>query len=403
MVSAAIHNVVVTRERGPIRRRIRTVLFALALPSLVFGQTGSAPARNTFRYPTTPAAPLPAPEVHPDRTVTFHLRAPDASKVELNLTPVGLKPMIKGADGGWSVTIGPLEPEVHVYSFVVDGVRAVDMSNSAIAVGKGTHDSLIEVPGSPARFDERQDVPRGVLHIREYTSTVLKLRRRVVVYVPPQYDSESNRRFPVLYLRHGAAGLEDTWSEVGRAGVIADNLVAQRKALPMIIVMPNGYANNLGDGASAEAVEATGKELMNEIIPMIEKNYRVLNGRESRAIAGLSMGGGQAFLTGLRNLDKFAWVAEFSSGNISDVDFQLGKAAPGFLDDPASTNKRLRLLFLSCGTEDPRYQGQLDLVDTLKKHNIRHQWYSTPGAHEWKVWRHSLAELLPRLFQRAGS
>ena len=115
------------------------------------------------------------------------------------------------------------------------------------------------------------------------------------------------------------------------------------------------------------------------------------------------MGGGQAFLTGLRNLDKFAWVAEFSSGNISDVDFQLEKAVPGFLDDPASTNKRLRLLFLSCGTEDSRYQGQLDLVDTLKKHNIRHMWYSTPGAHEWKVWRHSLAELLPRLFQPAGA
>ena len=189
---------------------------------------------------------------------------------------------------------------------------------------------------------------------------------------------------------------------MGRAGVIADNLVAQRKALPMIIVMPNGYANSLGDGASAEAVEATGKELMNEIIPMIEKNYRVLNGRESRAIAGLSMGGGQAFLTGLRNLDKFAWVAEFSSGNISDVDFKLEKAVPGFFDDPASMNKRLRLLFLSCGTEDPRYQGQLDLADALTKHNIRHQWYSTPGAHEWKVWRHSLAELLPRLFQPAG-
>ena len=402
MVPASIRNVVVHSVRGLIRRGILAILVALALPSLVFGQTGSAPPPNTYRYTITPAARLTAPEVHPDRRVTFYLRAPDASKVELNLTPVGLRPMVKNTDGMWSVTIGPLEPEIHVYSFVVDGVRVVDMSNSAITVGRAIHDSLIEVPGAPARFDERQDVPHGVLHIREYTSNVLKLRRRVVVYVPPQYDSESNRRFPVLYLRHGSAGLEGTWSEVGRAGVILDNLVARRKALPMIIVMPNGYASDLGDGASAEAVEATGKELMNEIIPMIEKNYRVLNGRDFRAIAGLSMGGGQAFLTGLRNLDKFAWVAEFSSGNISDVDFQLEKAVPGFLDDPASTNKRLRLLFLSCGTEDPRYQGQLDLVDTLKKHNIRHMWYSTPGAHEWKVWRHSLAELLPRLFQPAG-
>ena len=166
MVPASIRNVVVHSVRGLIRRGILAILVALALPSLVFGQTGSAPPPNTYRYTITPAARLTAPEVHPDRRVTFYLRAPDASKVELNLTPVGLRPMVKNTDGMWSVTIGPLEPEIHVYSFVVDGVRVVDMSNSAITVGRAIHDSLIEVPGAPARFDERQDVPHGVLHIR---------------------------------------------------------------------------------------------------------------------------------------------------------------------------------------------------------------------------------------------
>jgi enterochelin esterase-like enzyme len=181
--------------------------------------------------------------------------------------------------------------------------------------------------------------------------------------------------------------------------VILDNLLAQRKAVPMIIVMPNGYPSNVGDGGSDRGVETTGKELMNEVIPLIERNYRAMNGRESRAIAGVSMGGSQAFLTGLRNLDEFAWVAEFSSGVIADVDFRLEKAVPGFLEDPAAANKRLRLLFLSCGTEDPRYAGHLDLLDTLKQHGIRHEWHSSSGAHEWKVWRHSLAELVQKLFQ----
>jgi enterochelin esterase-like enzyme len=162
--------------------------------------------------------------------------------------------------------------------------------------------------------------------------------------------------------------------------------------------MPNGYPAR-GPGSNPEGIEETGKELLTDIIPFIEQRYRVIADANHRALAGLSMGAGQAFITGLRHLDKFAWVGAFSSGVVSDADFRIETAVPGFIENPAAVNSRLRLLFISCGTEDPRYPGSLDLVDILKQANIQHQWYSTAGAHEWKVWRHSLAAMLPKLFQ----
>jgi enterochelin esterase family protein len=166
----------------------------------------------------------------------------------------------------------------------------------------------------------------------------------------------------------------------------------------MIIVMPNGYPAR-GAGSTPEGIEETGKELLTDLLPLIERSYRVVADADHRAIAGLSMGAGQAFMTGLRHIDSFAWVGAFSSGVISDAGFRLEAAVPGLLENSASVNKRMRLLFLSCGTEDPRYSGYIDLMDKLKQHNIHHEWYPTPGVHEWKVWRHSLAAMLPRLFQ----
>lgn len=182
--------------------------------------------------------------------------------------------------------------------------------------------------------------------------------------------------------------------------MILDNLLARRKAVPMLIVMPNGNP----DGSSFTGSQPQGsalieKELFADVIPLIEKDYRVLPGRENRAISGLSMGGGQAFTTGLRNLDKFAWVGEFSSGLVSDMDFNLANHVPGFLADSGAANQKLKLFFLSCGAEDPRYPGHLDLIATLKEHGIRHQWLSTPGEHEGKVWRRSLFEFAQLLFQ----
>lgn len=386
-----------------MRSRRRTYLLVVALllllPVVASSQTGRP--SNTYRATIADTAPRHAPRIHADRTVTLSVNAPEATKVELRLAGrTGLIPMSRDTDGVWRVTLGPLEPEVYTYTFVVNGVTVIDPSNPEVNIGRSSSSSLLDIPGSPARFDERQSVPRGALHIREYNSDVVKLRRRVVVYVPPQYDTEPVRRFPVLYLRHGNGGLEDGWSNLGRAGVILDNLLAQGKAVPMLIVMPNGYPSAGGAGSGEEGVDITGSELMLEIIPLVEKHYRVLASRESRAIAGLSMGATQAFLTGLRHLDTFAWVAAFSAGTIGDADFELETAVPGFFGNPEA-RRSLRLLYLSCGTEDPRYAGHLDVVEALRARNVPHEWFGTPGGHEWKVWRHSLADLLPRLFRPA--
>ena len=347
------------------------------------------------------AAPrLLSPEVRSDRTVVFRLRAPDAAKVTLAFA--GSKPMSKDDAGVWTATVGPLEPEIYQYNFVVDGVRILDPANPNLKNGRALDASIVEVPGNPPRFDELQSVPHGELHIRTYYSTPLKKTRKLYVYTPPQYDSEPGRRFPVLYLRHGSGDTEENWSDTGRAGVILDNLLAQHKAAPMLIVMPNGDTDgSWAGGSSPEGIEMLSQELLSDIIPMIDKVYRVAPGRENRAITGLSMGGGQAFTIGLKHMDLFAWVGEFSSGLVSDTEFRLDKHLPGFVDHPDDVNRKLKLLFLSCGTEDPRFPGQLDLADNLKQHHIRYVWYPTPGVHEWKVWRHALAEFAQKLFQEA--
>jgi enterochelin esterase-like enzyme len=377
------------------------LLIAL-LPLLLTAQT--APRPNTYHPTNRGAAPqrLISPEVKPDRTITFRVNAPKASAVSLIFGAAGPKPqpMAKDATGIWSITVGPVAPEIYTYAFDVDGTRMLDMANPVLKNGRAPDASVVEVLGTPPRFDQIQNVPHGTVQIRTYTSTPLQRVRKLYVYTPPEYDSEPRRKFPVLYLRHGSGDNEANWSEDGRAGVILDNLLAQKKAAPMLIVMSNGDTDGTwAGGSSAEAMDILGKELLGDIIPLVEKNYRVLATRESRAITGLSMGGGQAFTIGLRNMDKFAWVGEFSSGLVSDSEFDLNKHLPGFLDDAASVNKKMKLIFLSCGEEDPRINGQLNLVDLLKQRGIKVQWYATPGVHEWKVWRYSLAEFFKLVFQ----
>jgi enterochelin esterase family protein len=379
-----------------VRMFIRGISLGALASSLLVAQDVAPDRRaNAYHAPASPPVALVSPELHADRTVTFRIRAATASDVRLSLD--GDHPMVKDADGIWGVTLGPLEPEIYEYSFRIGGARVIDTGNKLLKTGAFAA-SLLDVPANPPRFDQIQDVPHGTIQIRSYTSTPYKKQRGFYVYLPPQYDREPSRRFPVLYLRHGNGDDEAAWTIEGRAGVILENLIAEGKAVPMIIVMPYGESNASG-GGTPEGIAALGKELLDDVIPLVDKNYRTLTGRDNRAIAGLSMGGGQAFTIGLQHLDRFAWVGEFSSGVLSDADFRIEKYMPGLIENAADLNQRLRLLFLSCGSEDPRYQGQLDLRDALAKYKIRHEWYSTPGVHEWKVWRHSLHEFLPRLFQ----
>ena len=385
----------------------RTVVALLSCLSLLTGQALSQQTEqahvNTFRAPTAGSS-LQGPEVHSDRSVTFRIDAPKANEVFLVLpgpaSPTATQNqhvMTRDAKGVWSITIGPLETELYSYTFLVDGTQVIDPHNPFTTRGDNLA-SLVDVPGSPPRFDEMRDVPHGTVHLLTYRSHSFNKGRNLFVYTPPQYDTQSHVRFPVLYLRHGATEHEDAWLTSGRAGVILENLIAERKAVPMIIVMP--FGENIGTGGSSpEGIKLLYDELRDDIMPLIEKRFRTLTGRENRAIAGLSMGAGQAFTMGLSHLDTFAWIGEFSSGMVSDKDYRIETQFPSLVGEPAKLNSQLRLFFLSCGTEDPRYAGQLNLVDSLKRHRIDYIWYSTPGGHEWKVWRHALHDFLPRLFQ----
>ena len=382
-----------------MRPSILTALAAVSLAALALGQPPPQPV---------------SPDVHPDRTITFRLTAPKAAEVILQFAEGAPQPhpMTKGEKGVWSVTIGPVEPEIYTYSFLVDGLKAVDLANPNAKIGASIDSSLVEVPGTPPRFDELQNVPHGSVNIHTYSSTAQNRQRGLYVYVPAEYYGVAGRRYPVLYLFHGGGGSELDWSHIGRAGVILDNLIAAKKALPMIIVMPN---NNFGDPRVVAAAPpgpgfgggndygVAEKEIVNDVIPFVEKTYRALPGRENRAIAGLSAGGGTAVTVGMRRLDVFASVIEFSSGLLGGVaayaTFDIEKLSPGFFRDPAATNKRIKLLYMSVGTQDPRLPYQNIVADLFQTHKIAVTFKTFPGVHEWKVWRHSLADVAPLLFR----
>lgn len=360
------------------------------------------------------------PEVHPDRSVTFRIAAPNAEAVSLRFGAGGIepRPMTKSDDGVWSITIGPVAPQLYGYYFSVDGARVVDPNNRNVKIGVARlYSSLLDVPGTPPRFDQWQEVPHGVIHIVQYTATPLKYRKALYVYTPPDYYENTTRRYPVLYLRHGGGDRERSWSEEGRAGVIADNLIARGSADPMMIVMTNGHVTpdgrGSGGGSTPEAIGLLTRELLGDVIPLVERMFRTLPGPESRAITGLSMGAGQAFTIGLNNLDTFAWVGEFSSGMLSRtpevLEFDpaapsrqpLSKLVPAVFDDAEEVNRRLKLLYLSCGAgDDSRIAGQIKFAQSLDELGIRHHpFQEIPGGHEWKVWRSLLADFLQLIFR----
>jgi enterochelin esterase-like enzyme len=383
---------------------VSQVAATLALVAMAATAQQAPPARkNTYTNKGLFAGgpPRVSPQVNPDRTISFQISAPKAQQVDLLFGEWDVKPqpMTKNERGLWTLTIGPVEPEIYSYMFRVDGVQALDFANPRVKNGTVIYGNSVDVPGNPPRYDEAQGAPHGVVEVRQYMSTPLKRLRSMYVYLPPQYEAERARRFPVLYLRHGGGDEEGSWLRDGRADIILDNLLAQKKAVPMIIVMTNGMTDgSWAGGSTEEAIDLLGKEQITDVMPLVDKSYRTLPGRENHAITGLSMGGGQAFIIGLRNLDKFAWVGNFSSGLMAGIEYDLDKSVQGALKD-ASVNQKLRLLWMGCGTKDPRYDGHLDLVDVFKQRGINHVFVSTPGGHEWKVWRHQLDGFLRLVFQ----
>ena len=354
-----------------------------------------------------PPAPLPAlvtPEVHSDDSVTFRFRAPNAQDVKLareGTTPI---PMQKDENGIWTVNTPPLAPDYYGYSVIVDGQRSIDPYNSLLKPNLLSTENMVHVPGPPSLPWELNDVPHGEVHHHFYRSAVANDDRDYYVYTPPGYDSSTKKAYPVLYLLHGYSDDASGWSAVGRANVILDNLIAQGKAKPMIVVMPLGYGTmemiRVGWGGIFNHPEVRQQNLMKfsnallgEVMPRVEAEYRVINDRSSHAIAGLSMGGSESLLTGLNNIGQFAWIGAFSAGGLPEP---FDKNFPA-LD--AKMGAQLKLLWIACGTEDRLITANRNFREWLKTKGINHTDIETPGMHTWMVWRRNLADFAPLLFR----
>jgi enterochelin esterase family protein len=335
-----------------------------------------------------------SPEVHADRRVTFRLYAPGANNVAVGVGFMqGIQPMSRSNNGLWSITLGPAQADIYEYNFIVDGLEIVDPANSWLKVWLRTARNLVLVPGDEPMFFEEQQVPHGTMHIHRYQSKSLGITRPLYVYTPPGYEANHQAKYPVLYLSHGLGDAEDTWTVVGRANVIVDNLIAEKKAQPLVIVMPYGHTPSApADMRSVGNYGAFERDIIEDVVPYVQKCYRVSTDQKDRAVAGLSMGGGQALTVGLGNLDLFGWIGAFSSA------VPRGQKLDKLLAEPKSVNEKLRLLWIGCGRSDFLFKENQGFIERLKAEKIEHVSRITDGAHEWRLWRHYLNEFVPLLF-----
>ena len=350
---------------------------------------------------TPPPDGLVSPEVHPDGKVTFRIRAAKAVEVTLfgDWMPVGSKhPMIKDAEGVWSTTVGPIEATIHLYSFTVDGVTMADPVNPRIKLRQRTSASLVEIPAKGAPWEVR-DVPHGSVEVNWLRTAIINGEtRQIFVYLPPGYEKNPKQRYPVLYLLHGSGDTAESWTQVGAANLILDNLIAEKKARPMIVVMPLGHAVPFGSPREIAAKNTPLMEdyMLKELMPWAEAKYRIAPGRENRALAGLSMGGGQTFNIGFEHLDLFSALGVFSSAPGPDFAAKFKVV----LDDAKGTNSKLNVFWYANGDKDPVFTRAKETSDLLNRHQIRHTFRVIEnGLHTWPVWRRCLGEFVQLLFQ----
>ena len=397
-------------------------------------------AGSPFLYAQAPAAtqaartvPPKSPDIHPDRTVTFRLMAPNASEVALNGSWDGATniKMTKDASGVWSTTVGPLAAQLWGYWYLVDGVKALDPGNAETQRDGARYDNLLMISGPESEWWDFKDVPHGTVQAIWYPSPTLKLAsRRMMVYTPPGYET-GNQKYPVLYLLHGGGGDEDAWLTMGRANIILDNLIAAGKAKPMIVVMPNGNATQtvsqgygFGPTPARQSVQAPApppvqaaaaasgrggaaggrggapqpyagsypESLVKDVIPFVEKRFRVQVAKDDRAIAGLSMGGGHTLAATNNNPGVFAYIGVFSSGpRTPDETFQkqLEAVKAG----------GVRFYWLGAGTTDMAREGTVTLAELVKQDGFKTSYREIPGRHYWFLWRDFLAQYAQVMFQ----
>lgn len=346
------------------------------------------------------AAEPVSPEIHPDRTVTLRLLAPNAQNVALQGIEKDPQPMAKDAEGVWSITVGPLSPEIYSYTFSIDGATVTDPRNRNIKKWIRS-ESQFEVPGTPPILASVQPVPHGVVHRHVICSRTRQRENAIMVYTPPGFDPRAGATYPVVYLLHGYGDDETAWTEVGRANFIADNLIAQEKTVPAIVVMTNGHPVPIPAGArfpdyAPKNLNAMQQELLSEILPFVEEHYPVRRDREGRAIVGLSMGGGQSLGIGLAHLDTFAWIGGFSSAAPTDA---LDRHFAALRETVKLGSGGPRLLWIAVGRDDFLLDQNRTFVGWLEDNRVPHVWKLTDGGHEWPLWRRYLGEFLPLLFR----
>jgi enterochelin esterase family protein len=371
------------------------ILF-LALASIARSQAGAG------------APGIVSPEVHADRTVTFRISAPNATNVTITCDWLdGAKPLTKADDGIWSVTLGPLPPSSYIYSFNVDGVPTVDPVNPRIKLRARGSASFVVVPSETPGVQEVRDVPHGTVQVVWQKSTVLGGEtRRFLVYTPPGYAQNTYHRYPLLLLLHGSNDTSDGWTSVGNVNFIADNLIAEKKMVPMVVVIPNFYpvsstnsgprggGGRGGDGGAANSKFY--KYLLDEVIPAVESKYRIAAGRKNHAVAGFSMGANQSLDLFFNHFDLFSSVGALCPSKYEPIE----NSSSALFADAKNLNAKTGVIWVGCGRQDPdHFGGSQRVADVLAAHQINHIWHPTEGVHNYKIWRDYLVEFLPLLFK----
>lgn len=384
--------------------RLKFVFRLLICVALLYsGSAKTQPPRGPF---------VVSPQVLPDKKVTFRYLAPAAGEVKLSGQFLSIPvPMTKDSIGIWSVTVGPVRPDIYPYSFIVDGVNVMDPANTEFFPNERFKGSLVDVPGFTPLVHSIRDVPHGTVSY-EYYPSAEGTTGSLVVYTPPGYDKETAKRYPVFYLISGTTDTEETWFKVGRTNFILDNLIAEGKAKPMIVVMPYGNvaatvaaqkgAAKPADPVGRESVEALQRskafeeDLVKNIIPYVDKSYRTLANRDNRAVGGFSRGGGQTLRSVFGNMETFTWVCCYSA-YLSPAEME-SRYQP-VVANPAETNRKLKLLWVGVGNEDFLYNDTADFLNYLNAKKIRYKSLVTGGGHTWMNTKVFLAETAQLLFK----
>jgi enterochelin esterase family protein len=375
------------------------------------------PGPQTLRADYARSHAVISPVIHADRRVTLRLNAPQARDVRLTGHIIGANahwlskdrslPMTRGADGVWSITMGPLAPDIYDYGYLVDGVTAGDPGNRL---------GLVEVPADKPAYYDARPVPHGDVHMLAYDAKAVGATRYLRVYTPPGYEKGA-ARYPVLYLMHGGNCCEYSWMEQARANMIMDNLIAEHKARPMIMVMALGARSGPSEGLEPVPSQREGfkppagrqtnydpgnlfeADLLKNIIPLVDGRFRTLAGADHRALSGLSQGGIQTVTIGLRHSETFHWLVPMSAGAENQGDDQFVEISKDVVEHPEALKRNLKLLHFVVGEQDVLHQADKRLANLLTAHGVKVTFQAVPGMHEYKVWRQGLQDTAPLLFK----